>query len=320
MEDSSPAGEEMPARSASSQDQAIYSKQLLYWTSSRLRALPRGGHRPTAWSQLLALPASAYQGRIWSNKGLGAPRSFAQIKSLYNSPTPAASQFSSSETAIERQSSPQSRGKGEAFWSYLSNYSGAELDFGETSGVGTTDVLSNPEVRVCPSLVVKSMHSSACQGVKLRSPICSSSFGHDLLKGPPPNHPCIPPFLFDEGWIFVEKPRNSTALREDFCHSVEWRAGSGPSIGDKVSLSTPEGIVMQDFPKRKNGTHGDWVEDLSSDLNSESLQFQWLTDKMKECGEAVGLSVNNSKKGWGDLIAFAHGREKENRTALALVK
>lgn len=186
--------------------------------------------------------------------------------------------------------------------------------------MGTADVLSNPEVRVCPSLVVKSMHSSACQGVKLRSLICSSSFGHDLLKGPPPNHPCIPPFLFDEGWIFVEKPRNSTALREDFCHSVEWRAGSGPSIGDKVSLSTPEGIVMQDFPKRKNGTHGDWVEDLSSDLNSESLQFQWLTDKMKECGEAVGLSVNNSKKGWGDLISFSHGREKENRTALALVK
>lgn len=63
------------------------------------------------------------------------------------------------------------------------------------------------------------------------------------------------------------------------------------------------------------------MEELNSirtDLNLEFSQHQWLTDKMKECGEAVGISVDTSKAGQGKLIAFAHGREKENRTTLTL--
>lgn len=36
---------------------------------------------------------------------------------------------------------------------------------------------------------------------------------------------------------------------------------------------------------------------------------QWLAQKILQCGELVGVCVDNCKGGWGSLVAFAHDRE-----------
>lgn len=45
-----------------------------------------------------------------------------------------------------------------------------------------------------------------------------------------------------------------------------------------------------------------------------------MFDKVKECGEVVGLSVDSDNGGWNSLYEFAHKREQENMEAYAAMR
>lgn len=102
----------------------------------------------------------------------------------------------------------------------------------------------------------------------------------------------------------------------------DWAIGNRHLSDDRVSLSTPEeGTILQDSSKGKGVPLRGRIDELNSlraDLSLEFSQHQWLTDKMIDCGKAVGVSVGNSKDGWEKLITFAYGRDKENKAALTL--
>lgn len=40
----------------------------------------------------------------------------------------------------------------------------------------------------------------------------------------------------------------------------------------------------------------------------KSKSSNWLSEKLKLCGEVVGFSVNSCDKGWESLIEFAEAR------------
>lgn len=76
-------------------------------------------------------------------------------------------------------------------------------------------------------------------------------------------------------------------------------ATCSPTLG-KISPSTPE-----------EGKHCP----VSSD--EEESKNQWLPQKMQQCSEAVGLSMDDCKGGWDSLLAFPHEKEAENRATWA---
>ena len=51
-----------------------------------------------------------------------------------------------------------------------------------------------------------------------------------------------------------------------------------------------------------------------------SRSSDWLPEKLRLCGEVVGLSVSNCDKGWESLIEFAEGRQRQNKDLSGLDK
>lgn len=50
----------------------------------------------------------------------------------------------------------------------------------------------------------------------------------------------------------------------------------------------------------------------------EDQQNLWLSSKISQCGEIIGISVNDSERGWHSFVEFAQERECQNRAAMAL--
>lgn len=86
---------------------------------------------------------------------------------------------------------------------------------------------------------------------------------------------------------------------------------------DRVSLSTPEeGTSIHDLRDKKKGMHKD--KRTSIKLTNEQHHNSWLSEKLKECGKFLGISVDINKGGWNNLYDFAHRKEQENREAYAM--
>lgn len=79
---------------------------------------------------------------------------------------------------------------------------------------------------------------------------------------------------------------------------------------------------MQDVRNRDKDTDRGSLKDGKHPIaNSITKDHHnsWLTEKIRECGELVGISANKKKGGWDSLIAFVHNRELENRVACTSV-
>lgn len=106
-----------------------------------------------------------------------------------------------------------------------------------------------------------------------------------------------------------------------------WRSHNKSANPNRISISTPEEgtsswvLRIRNKEFSRGGLKG-------SNLNPGGLvpiehENSWLSVKMKECGdvkmkeceEAVGITVDNNKGGRNSLLAFAHRREQENRKA-----
>lgn len=104
----------------------------------------------------------------------------------------------------------------------------------------------------------------------------------------------------DRGWISISKAPLQTVTVKS--REVEDRRDRVEPIYSPASgriLSTPE-----------EGKH---CRVVSSDEKESSNK--WQCQKMRQCGEAVGLTVDGCKGGWDSLLAYAYTREDENRAA-----
>lgn len=125
------------------------------------------------------------------------------------------------------------------------------------------------------------------------------------------------------GWISVVK--NGRSRGRIIAISVPSTAtGSSPASVDRVSLSSPEEgrcIIRAggaDFllPPFERMWHSGRVE-LSGDNSIEEVPIgidftpageskeDWLPQKIVECGMVVGISVDNTKRGWDNLVSIA---------------
>ncbi|XXG77015.1 hypothetical protein AAC387_Pa08g1253 [Persea americana] len=101
---------------------------------------------------------------------------------------------------------------------------------------------------------------------------------------------------------------------------------------DRISILTPEnGTSIKILSGKRHGCHlknfheMESLEGFSAPLDwgsgrhlSNQSQNTWLSQKIRQCGEVVGISFDNNQSGWQSLFAFAHGRDKSNRDAYNL--
>ena len=121
----------------------------------------------------------------------------------------------------------------------------------------------------------------------------------------------------NQGWVSVTKP--SVGRRKD--QVVDWRInlngedGTCYSTNDRISLLTPvEGTTVRDLKAKGKGVLGvNFLETQFDRFNPPDEYLNpWLSQKVRQCGEVVGITVDNNKGGWESLLAFAHDRDREN--------
>lgn len=78
---------------------------------------------------------------------------------------------------------------------------------------------------------------------------------------------------------------------------------------ERVSISTPNPSAHV----RDRGSEWGLYRDSEGGQSLEVEQNQWLAQKILQCGEIVGVSVDNCEGGCGSLVAFSHDREYQNR-------
>lgn len=102
----------------------------------------------------------------------------------------------------------------------------------------------------------------------------------------------------------MEKNRKMKMMGKPFtaCTSPVWRSHDSPDSCGSVSLSTPKkGTVMyaaSSLDKDLDRGGKQWA----TDLVPEDTNNSWLTEKIRECGEMVGISIDKHKGGWDNLI------------------
>lgn len=67
------------------------------------------------------------------------------------------------------------------------------------------------------------------------------------------------------------------------------------------------------------GKSNGWIGNRNSPSSDEDSN-SWLHQIIRQCGEAIGISLESNKGGWKDLVEYAKSREKENREAFATEK
>lgn len=113
----------------------------------------------------------------------------------------------------------------------------------------------------------------------------------------------------NQGWVSVLKPveRIGGVTR---LIPVDSEMGSYSLNNDRISLPTPkEGVASKDLKGKSNKQQGNSSSGIQvkryTPLSDDGLN-PWLSQKIRQCGEVVGITVDNNKAGWESLLAFAH--------------
>lgn len=113
----------------------------------------------------------------------------------------------------------------------------------------------------------------------------------------------------NQGWVSVLKPveRIGGVTR---LIPVDSEMGSYSLNNDRISLPTPkEGVASKDLKGKSNKQQGNSSSGIQvkryTPLSDDGLN-PLLSQKIRQCGEVVGITVDNNKAGWESLLAFAH--------------
>lgn len=58
-------------------------------------------------------------------------------------------------------------------------------------------------------------------------------------------------------------------------------------------------------------------QNLMEEKCFEDQQNSWLFTEIRQCGEIIGVFVNESEDSWHSLVEFAQERECQNRASMA---
>lgn len=119
-------------------------------------------------------------------------------------------------------------------------------------------------------------------------------------------HDSSPSNQAEQGWISITKPKQIQLLQRRGVADVEVVAEKGRVT---IGVSSPE--VANRTGKSGASVHGDEsIEQCLERGSSGSFNYSWLSEKIKQCGEVLGVTVCDCVGGWNSVIHFAQERER----------
>lgn len=113
----------------------------------------------------------------------------------------------------------------------------------------------------------------------------------------------------EQGWISATKPKQIQILKRGENSNIKRVAISDNSSDKKRPSHSPDGTVrtrQSDSSVSSDEEHG------------EIHNSSWLPSKIKQCGEVVGVTLNECEGGWDGVIRFAEEKDRQNRAVIDL--
>lgn len=101
----------------------------------------------------------------------------------------------------------------------------------------------------------------------------------------------------DQGWIFIIKPTSFRLLKRGENHNFEI-AVNPASNSNRVSIPSSEDAARDScfgppIPSAKQR-----YDCLKQNSDRVVFECSWLADRIRQCGEQVGATVNSCEEGW----------------------